>query len=102
MKDRWNRLAYNLRTYQERDTEFADLVNFVEEETILITDPMFSGDALDSFMDKAQRSDHRNRGVKTYATKTDITREERKCQSPCHMCKKNHEMHNCKKFLSSV
>ena len=74
-------------------------MNFVEEETILITDPMFSRDALDSFMDKAQRSDHRNRGVKTYATKTDITGEERRCQSPCHMCKKNHDMDNCKKFL---
>ena len=60
---------------------------------------MFSGDALDSFMDKAQRSDHRNRGVKTYATKTDITGEEKKCQSPCHMCKKIHDMDNCKKFL---
>ena len=60
---------------------------------------MFSGDALDSFMDKAQRSDHRNRGVKTYATKTDITEEKKKCQSPCHMCKKIHDMDNCKKFL---
>ena len=47
------------------DAEFADLVNFVEEETILVTDPMFSRDALDSVMDKAQRSDHRSRGVKT-------------------------------------
>ena len=55
MKDRWNRLAYNLRRYQERDTEFSDLVNFVEEEAILITDPMFSRDDLDSFMDEAQR-----------------------------------------------
>ena len=69
MKDRWNRLAYNLRRHQERDAEFADLVNFVEEETILIIDLMFSRDALDSFMDKT----HRNRGVKTYATKTGIT-----------------------------
>ena len=91
MKDRWNRLAYNLRIHQERDAEFADFVNFVEEETILVTDPMFSRDALDSFMDKAQRSDHRSRGVKTYATKAEITGEEEKCQSQCHMCKKNYE-----------
>ena len=80
MKDRQNRLANNLRRHQERDAEFADLVNFVEEQKILITDPMFSRDV---FMDNAQRSDHRNRGVKTCATKTDITGEERRCQSPC-------------------
>ena len=60
---------------------------------------MLFRDALNSFMDNAQRSDHRNRGVKTCATKTDITGEDRRCRSPCHMCKKNHDMDNCKKFL---
>ena len=99
MKGRWNRLACNLRRHQGRDAGFADFVNFVEEEIILVSDPMFSRDALDSFMDKAQRSDHRSRRVKTYATKADITGEEQKCQSPCHMCKKNHDMDNCKKFF---
>ena len=79
MKDRWNRLAYNLRRHQERDAEFSDIVNFVEEETILVTVPMFSIDALDNFMEKAQWSDHKSRGVKTYATKTNITGEEEKC-----------------------
>ena len=50
--------------------EFADLANFIEEETILIIDPIIIDaliiDALDSFMDTAQRPDHRNRGVKTW------------------------------------
>ena len=99
MKDIWNRLAYNPRRHEERDVEFADLVNFTEKGTILITDPIFSRNALDSFMDKAQRSDHRKRRVKTYATKTDIIGEEGKCRSPCHMCKKNHDMDKLKKFL---
>ena len=97
MKDRWNILAYNLRRHQ-RDGEFSDFVNFVGEEAILVTDSIFSRDALDSFMDKVQRSDHRSRGMKTYATKANITGEEEKCQSPCYMCKKNHK-DNCKKFL---
>ena len=76
MKDRWNRLVFNLRRHQERDAEFVDLVNFVEEETILVTDPLNrwqNTDALDCFTDKEQRSDHRNREVKTYAIKADIT-----------------------------
>ena len=46
MKNRQNRLAYNLRIHQQTDAEFADIVNFVEEEIILLTDPMFSRDAL--------------------------------------------------------
>ena len=59
---------------------------------------MFSRDALGSFMDKAQRSDHRNRRVKTYATKIDIAEEEEKVEFHV-MCKKNHDMDNCKNFL---
>ena len=55
---------------------------------------MFSRDSPDSFMDKAQRSDHRNRVMKTYETKTDIIVKVEKCQSPCHMCKKNHNADN--------
>ena len=47
MKNKWNILPYNLRR-QQNNAEFADLV----------TDSMFSRDALDSFMDKAQKSDH--------------------------------------------
>ena len=92
-------MAYNIRRHQQRDAEFADLLNYAEEATILGTDPMFSRDALDTFLDKTQRSDHRNKGVETYAKKTDITGEEEKSQSPCQMCKKNHDMDNCKKFL---
>ena len=47
MKNKWNILPYNLRR-QQNNAEFADLV----------TDSMFSRDALGSFMDKAQKSDH--------------------------------------------
>ena len=97
MKDRWNRLVYNLRRHQERDAEYVDLVNFVEEETILVTNPLDRWqniDALDCFTDKEQRSDQRNREVKTYAIKADITGKEKKCRSPCHMRKKNNDIDN--------
>lgn len=43
------------------DADLADLLNFIKEEKILLTDSMFSRDALDSLMDKAQRSVHRSR-----------------------------------------
>ena len=35
MKDRWNRLAYNLRRHQERDVEFADLVTLLRNRQFL-------------------------------------------------------------------
>ena len=38
IKDTWNRLGCNLRRYQKKDAEFEDLVNFVEEDTFLVTE----------------------------------------------------------------
>ena len=78
MNNKHKKLTDNIRKHQQRDAEFVDYVNFVEEKTTLVTDPMFSRAAFDSFMDKAQKSSHKSRGVRTYATKTDITREEGK------------------------
>ena len=89
----------SLNLHRQTDAEFADLVN-LEEGTILEIDPIFSRDALDSLMDKDHRLDQSTRGMKPYATNTDITREAEKVQSSCHLYKKIHNMNHCKNFLN--
>ena len=89
----------SLNLHRQTDAEFADLVN-LEEGTILEIDPIFSRDALDSLMDKDHRLDQSTRGMKPYATNTDITREAEKGQSSYHLYKKIHNMNHCKNFLN--
>ena len=99
MKDRWNRLRSNLRRYQQKDAEFADLVNYFKVETVLLIGPIFSRAGLDNFMDKAQMQNLRKRGVKTYATKTRCNKGRRKNLKPLSYVPENYDMNNCKKFL---
>ena len=69
MKDRWKRQAYNPRRHQQRDAEFADTVKFL---TILVIDPIFSRYALDSFMNKGQRSKYAQKGSYVKNVRTNI------------------------------
>ena len=99
MKDRQNRLPSNLRRHQQRDAEFADLVNYFKVDTVLLVGPIFYRAGLDNFMDKAQMQNLRKRGVKTYATKTRSNRGRRKNSKPLSYVSENYDMNNCKKFL---
>ena len=39
--DRWNRTAYNIRKRQECEPSLNDLIEFVDQETSMVNDPMF-------------------------------------------------------------
>ena len=40
--DRWNRTAYNIRKRQEFEPSLSDFIGFVDQETTLVNNPMFS------------------------------------------------------------
>ena len=62
--DRWNRNAYNIRKRQECEPSLSDLIEFVDKETTLINDPMFSREAIECFSEKSEISnDKRYRRV---------------------------------------
>ena len=51
----WNRTAYNIRKRQECEPSLSDLIEFVDQETTLVNDPMFSREALECYM-KGQKN----------------------------------------------
>ena len=46
LMDRWNRNVQNIRRRESREPDLIDFVWFVEEETLLMNDPLFSREAL--------------------------------------------------------
>ena len=42
LMDRWNRTVNTIRRKQIREPDLQDLIQFVEEETTLMNDPLFS------------------------------------------------------------
>ena len=77
--DRWNRTAYNIRKRHDREQNLSDLIAFVDEETTLVNDPMFSRNVLEEYNsekheksrkngNERRRYGKENHGVKAFAT----------------------------------
>ena len=45
LMDRWNRKVQNIRQRESREPDLIDFVRFVEEETLLMNDPLFLREA---------------------------------------------------------
>ena len=73
MRDRWNRELYTIRTRFDKGPALPDLISFVDKETILVNDPLFSKEAVDQCMKQKDRNkekldrNSRRRGVKNYS-----------------------------------
>ena len=47
--DRWNRKVQNVTRRELKEPDLADFVQYVEEETLLMNDPLFSREALHEY-----------------------------------------------------
>ena len=50
--DRWNREVYSIRAKDSREPELKDLINYVDKEAALVSDPLFSEKAAEQYLDK--------------------------------------------------
>ena len=92
--DRWNRTAYNIRKRQECEPSLSDVIEFVDQETALVNDPMFSGEALECYSERSEKpSDKRYRRVKSLAIETKI--------SDCPFCSARHDIEECDEFKAT-
>ena len=99
-RDRWNRQVLNLRRHEQRDPELADLIELVEEELVLLNDPLFSKKTLKEYIDKNEKVS-KKRHTKTYITQTSEQAKERKDGSKligCQICADGHDADDCSIF----
>ena len=97
LSDRWNRKVMILRQTTLREPRLADFVSFMEQETLLINDPLYSRDALGQgktgYQLKQPVSRRKGIGTKALATTTNDN-------SPCELCDQSHDIENCPSFIS--
>ena len=62
LMDRQNRTVQAIRRKQRREPDLQDLIQFVEEETILMNDPLFSREALYDYTKGAEKQNQRRLG----------------------------------------
>eukprot|EP00794_Sanderia_malayensis_P002442 gene2442-2808_t len=96
--DRWNRQVLNIRRRQNRELRFADFVEFIDEESVLVSDPLFSRQAVEGLSDeKGKKIKLRN-----YAIFKPSEDEPAKISvsSPCPLCGLSHDLDECTQFLA--
>ena len=55
LQDRWNRKALRIRRTETRKSGLLDLTNFIKDEKILVSDPLFSRQAVGVYDEKTPR-----------------------------------------------
>ena len=94
IRDRWNRKVLSIRRRHKREPTLSDLTYFIEEETALVNDPLFSNNAYDEYLEKPVRPARRSLKMNLTGTKEDDC-EKKQCQ----MCQKfNHDLDACYKY----
>ena len=72
--ERWNREVLKIRRQQHREPNLEDFTKYVEDEAILMSDPLFSQQALSEYLSKPERSlrdDRRKKKVANYRVRSD-------------------------------
>ena len=80
------------------------LILFIDEETTLLNDPLFSRDAVSQYQEKKEKYD-RKKKVNTFLAKTEIQTNEsfklkaQKEENEYSVCRKSHSIEDCEDFL---
>ena len=77
-----------------------DFIDFINDETLLAIDPLFSRETLKVYVEKEERS-HLKKKMKSYGSNTTGKVQEEKDEikeMKCLVCEENHDLDNCKNF----
>ena len=91
-RDKWNRKVLSIQRHRAEDPELADFIDFINEETLLASEPLFSREALKVYVEK-ERS-HLKKKMKSYASNTtDKVQEEKDAikEMKCPVCEEKHD-----------
>ena len=96
--DRWNRKVQNIRKREER--KIIDFVQFVEEETLLMNDPLFSREALHEYAwQKEKAGNAKHKKLKNCYTKSEekVTQNQSlgNPRKECVFCDGVHDLDGC-------
>ena len=102
LMDRWNRKVQAIRKGHLCEPDLQDLIKFVEEETVLMNDPLFSREALHEYIKHPEKSTHmKARKLKNCYTKADeknemaVEQTETVASTKCKFCDGNHDLDDC-------
>ena len=106
LQGRWNRNILKMRRMHSKELQLFDLATFVEDEMTLLSDPLYSRDAVSQYIEKNQKFIKSKRfTVNTVKAeelgKVDISKK-LKVGNRCPLCSENHDIEDCVFFLQQT
>ena len=85
-----------IRQKQRREHD-SDFIKFVDNETLIVSDSLFSKAAVDEYLEK--RPNHKRNKISAFAAE-----EQNKKGDPhiCINCNGNHKLEKCKEFMERI
>ena len=65
-RDKWSRKVLTIRQHQRREPELSDFIKCIDNETLIVRNPLFSKDAVDEYLVKIP--DHKRNKISAFAT----------------------------------
>ena len=99
-RDKWNQKVLSSRQCRVKDPELADFIEFINDETLLANDSLFSREALKVYVEKEEKS-HLKKKMKPYASNTTDKVQEQKDdikEIKYPVCEEKHDLDKCKQF----
>ena len=67
-RDRWSRKVLGIRRDKGREPDMKYFIYFVNDETVIVSDPIFSKQAVEQYLEKKQNYSNRKGRLSTFAT----------------------------------
>ena len=103
-QDRWTRKTLNIRKRQSEEPCLQHFLDFMKDETLLVSDPVFSIEAMNCRSENDDKNPKRpsvKNNVKTFNVNIQDDTVRRKDDSlNCLRCNDSHHLDNCEKFIT--
>ena len=101
LTERWKREVSKIRRHHRREPDLEDFIMYIEEETMLMSDPLFFWEALLELNIVKERPARRNK-VKGFLTVSDekTAADDKNDKKPphCPLCNSSHDLDECRNF----
>lgn len=101
-KNKWRKVAMNMKQKEQRYPTFENLVDFVHQEAVMATDPIYGEGGLLKFSrDQASTGSQQTRSnnqQQTRSQNTSFVSNQGRTVTPCPFCNQEHRLYMCDAF----
>ena len=100
VRDKWSRNVLTIRRSRKREPDLTDFIHFVNDETLIVSDPISSKEAAEQYSDKKPNS--RRTRVSSFATKDDGKVHVQEKSPDCIYCSEDNILDRCNAFMNQT